>query len=120
MINKIKLYALALILIIAGVIHLINPKAFLIAMPPYIPWHLEIIYLTGLIEIILAIGLILKKYRYRAAKVCALYFIAILPAHIHVALNGIEMFGVNDPIILWGRTLFQAVFIWWAWSLRRI
>lgn len=87
-------------------------------MPPYIPWHLEIVYITGVIEIVLAVGIYLKKYRYRAAKICALYFIAIMPAHIHVAINAIEMFGINNPYVLWGRTLFQFVFITWAWKLR--
>lgn len=118
--NKIKLYLICLILSIAGIVHFINPQAFMVAMPPYIPWHLEIIYFTGLLEFVFVIGLLIKKYRSLCAKLLALYFIAILPAHFHIALNGIPMFGIDNPILLWGRTAFQPVFIWWAYSLRKI
>jgi uncharacterized membrane protein len=45
------------------------------------------------------------------------YFIAILPAHVHVAWNGIEMFGIRDPRLLWGRLVFQAVFVAAAYRL---
>jgi uncharacterized membrane protein len=118
MIQKLKIYVLALILFVAGIVHLIQPSVFLPAMPPYIPWHLEMIYFTGVVELVLALGIVLRKYRYWSSIILAIYFMAILPAHIHVAINGIPMFGIDNPYLLWGRTAFQAVFILWAFSLR--
>lgn len=120
MINQLKLYVMAMILIIAGVVHLIRPESFLIAMPPYIPWHIPIIYITGVIELVFVALLISERHRYRASKLLALYFIAIWPAHFHVSINNIPMFGIDNPLLLWGRTLFQLVFIYWAYSLRKL
>ena len=102
--DKVKLNLMVFILTIAGVIHLVSPEVFLPAMPDYIPFHLTLIYVTGVLEILFAIGILLKKYRYRTSKLLTLYFIAILPAHFHIAINGIPMFGIDDPILLWGRT----------------
>ena len=44
--------------------------------------------------------------------------VVILPAHFHVALHDIPMFGLRNPW-LWIRIPFQAVFIVWAWRLSR-
>lgn len=118
MLNKIKLYGLISILTIAGIAHFIIPEKFIVAMPPYIPFHLEMIYLTGVIEIIFAIALFLRKTRYLTSILTALYFLAILPAHIHVAMNNVEMFGISSPLLLWVRTAFQPVIIYWAYSCR--
>lgn len=107
-------YPLALILFVAGVLHGFRPELFMVAMPPYLPWHLELILFTGILEIILAAGLIFKHTRALSGLVSGLYFIAILPAHLHVSLNEIPMFGVTSPTLLWLRTLFQSVFIGWG------
>ena len=108
---------LAIILFIAGLLHGVKPELFLVAMPPYIPSHLEIIFLTGVLEFALAAGLYFPHSRKRTALISCLYFIAILPAHIHVSLNQIPMFGVSSALLLWGRTLFQSVFIGWSYSI---
>jgi uncharacterized membrane protein len=110
---------LAVILFSAGILHGVKPELFLVAMPPYIPWHLEIVLLTGVLEFALAAGLYFQHSRKKAALLSCLYFIAILPAHIHVSLNHIPMFGVSSPLLLWGRTLFQSVFIAWAYGIYR-
>jgi uncharacterized membrane protein len=102
-------------LFIAGVLHLIRPGLFLAAMPPFIPFHLELIYFTGFLEILFAVGLLINKTRQLSAYLCAIYFIAILPAHFHVSMNHIPMFGIESPVLLWFRTVFQGVFIYWAY-----
>lgn len=110
-------YIFATIFILAGLLHLVKPSVFMIAMPSYLPWHLEIVLLTGVIELLLAIGLILKKYRYQSGILSALYLFLILPAHFHVSINQIPMFGIDHPLVLWGRTLIQFVFIYWAYQI---
>lgn len=114
------LFVMVLILFSAGIVHLAAPKVFLKAMPDYIPFHIQLIYITGLIEIALGIGLLLKRTRKYAAYALMAYFVAILPAHIHVAVNDIPMFGYDSPYVLWGRTAFQVVFIYWAYKLRDV
>ena len=100
-------------------VHLVRPAVFLPAMPPYIPWHWELIYLTGALELLAAAGLWIPAIQRLTAWCLVAYFIAILPAHIHVACNGIAMFGIRDPALLWGRLVFQAVFVAAAYRLTR-
>ena len=88
------------------------------AMPPYIPFHLEIVILTGILELLLAVGLVMDRSRNISAVLTSLYFIAIIPAHLHIAINQIPMFGISSPYLLWGRVAFQIVFIRWAWWVR--
>jgi uncharacterized membrane protein len=111
--------ALGLILGVAGVVHLVSPALFLPAMPPYIPWHLELIYLTGVLELAAAVGLRSPRFRRVTAWCLVAYFLAILPAHVHVAWNQVELFGIRDPRLLWGRLAFQPVFVASAYWLTR-
>ena len=115
-----KVYTLSSILFVAGVLHIVKPSLFLPAMPDYIPFHIEMIYVTGILEIIFAIGLLFPRMRGTFSTLISLYFFAILPAHFHVSINQIEMFGIRSPILLWGRTIFQGVFIYWAYSCGRV
>ncbi|MFY7994322.1 MAG: DUF2071 domain-containing protein [Bacteriovoracaceae bacterium] len=114
----IKLFSLSFILFVAGLVHLIRPEVFLPAIPLFISFPYEVIYLTGILEIILAVGLIRKKTQDMSAKIVALYFFILVPVHIYVALMNIEIFGIQSPALLWGRTFFQFVFIFWALSLQ--
>ena len=108
---------LSIILFVAGVTHLVRPDLFLPAMPDYIPWHGFWIAFTGVLEIAAAIGLWIRPVARITALCLVAYFVALLPAHFHVALHDIPMFGLQNPW-LWVRIPFQAVFIVWAWRLR--
>ncbi|MEW4569021.1 DoxX family protein [Tautonia sp. JC769] len=107
------------LLAIAGMVHLVAPGVFKPAMPPYLPGHLTIIVVTGGLELAAAIGLWVPRLRSLTAWCLVAYFIAIVPAHVHVAWNEIEMFGIRDPRVLWGRLAFQAVFVAAAYRLTR-
>ena len=78
----------------------------------YLPWHRELILLTGGLELAAAVGLGTRRFRRTTAWWLIAYFVAILPAHFHVAINRVPMFGVDDPLWLWGRIPFQAVFLY--------
>ncbi len=42
----------------AGVRHFARPQFYVSAMPPYLPWHVELVYLSGVIEIVLGMLLV--------------------------------------------------------------
>ena len=109
---------LSLVLLTAGALHLLRPALFLPAMPDYIPWHSFWVAFTGLAEIAAAIGLWLPRLARVTAGLLMIFFVAILPAHLHVAQNDIPMFGLDNPW-LWVRIPFQAVFLAGAWILWR-
>jgi uncharacterized membrane protein len=116
----IRTYALALILMVAGFVHLLDPFSFINALPLFVPFKLEIIFWTGLLEFLLAGGLLLRKTRRKVALITAFYFGLLLPIHLYVSWYKIPMFGVSNPFFLWARTAFQFVFIWWAYSIRKV
>jgi uncharacterized membrane protein len=109
---------LSAILLSVGVLHLVRPDLFLPAMPGYIPGHGFWVAFTGVAEIAAAVGLWIPRLARVTAFCLVVYFLAILPAHFHVAIHDIPMFGLRNPW-LWIRIPFQAVFIVWAWRLRR-
>lgn len=115
MISKISLIA---VLSIAGIIHLFKPEVFLPAIPPFLPGPFIIIYFTGILELLLAIGLSTKKFQDISAQYIALYFILLIPVHVFIAAEGIPIFNVDHRGLLWLRCIFQFVFIFWALSLQ--
>ncbi|MGB0450302.1 MAG: DoxX family protein, partial [Porticoccaceae bacterium] len=45
------LILLSLFFTYAGIDHLVSPDFYVSIMPPWIPWHLELVYISGLFEI---------------------------------------------------------------------
>jgi uncharacterized membrane protein len=107
--------AMALALLFAGSDHWINPQRYLPMMPPWIPLHLELVLFTGAAEIAGGIGLLWAKTRRLAGWMLAVYFVAVFPANIHNALNGLAVDGLPQASwYYWLRLPFQPLALWWA------
>lgn len=117
-IKTILKYLLCMFFVFAGVMHFINPDFYLKIMPPYLPWHLGLVYLSGVFEIVLGIMVIIPKYTRIAAWGLIALLIAVFPANIYAAMNPQIMPDV-PPIAQWIRLPFQLVFIAWAWWFTR-
>jgi uncharacterized membrane protein len=86
MIRIVLRWVLAALYALAGVIHLINPAPFLTIMPPFVPAPLAVVLLTGVAEILGAIGLIQpfsRPLRRAAGWGLALYALCVWPANIN-------------------------------------
>jgi uncharacterized membrane protein len=106
---------MALALLFVGSDHWINPGRYLPMMPPWIPLHLELVLFTGAAEIAGALGLLIPKTRRLAGLMLAIYFVAVFPANIHNALNGLTVEGLPQAAwYYWARLPFQPLAIWWA------
>ena len=109
-IKLITIYLMSLFYISIGIKHFINADWFMKIMPPYLPYHKELVYLSGAFEIILGIMLIFEETRFLAGWGLILLLIAVFPANIYLAqTNGAAM--NTSPALAWGRLPFQAVFI---------
>lgn len=106
-------YLLAIAFILAGVNHFLNPAFYLRMMPPVLPAHLFLIYLTGVLEIGLGILLIVPKFSRLAAWGIIALLIAVFPANIYMAMNP-QLFPEFSVIALYIRLPLQFVFIGWA------
>ncbi|MCE9561722.1 MAG: DoxX family protein [Planctomycetes bacterium] len=115
--KMISRYVLAFFLIGVGVMHFVKPDAYLKIMPPYLPWHLELVYLSGLAEVMLgALLLVPRVSRFAAWGIIAL-FIAIFPANIYLYQHQ-ELLPAPEILHLL-RLPLQGVFILWAyWHTR--
>ena len=120
-IKQVLLYVMAAFYAFAGVNHFLNPDFYVRIMPPYLPWHLELVYLSGVAEIVCGVGLLFPKTRVMAAWATIALLIAVFPANIHVAVNDVPMVGAEQGAGIWNwvRLPFQAVFIAWAWWYTR-
>lgn len=108
-------YALAAAFLIAGVAHLRSPAGFIAITPHWVPWPEQVIALTGLAEIVGAVGLMIAPLRRAAGIGLALYALCVWPANLNHALNDIALGGVH---LGWWyhapRLMLQPVIIWWA------
>lgn len=102
------------IYILAGIYHFVNPKFYLKIIPPYIPWHKTMNYLSGGAEIILGVLLFYPPYAVFAAWGIIALLIAIFPANIY-HLSSAKASSKIPIWILWLRIPMQGLFIWWAW-----
>ena len=106
-------YLLAIAFILAGINHFLNPAFYLRMMPPVLPAHLFLIYLTGVLEIGLGILLIVPKFSHLAAWGIIALLIAVFPANIYMAINP-RLFPEFSVIALYIRLPLQFILIAWA------
>lgn len=101
--------------LVAGVVHLRSPEAFMPIVPSWVPFPRETVLLTGVAELAGAVGLMTGRFRQAAGMGLALYALCVWPANIKHALDGVELGGTR---LGWGyhgpRLALQPVLIWWA------
>ena len=97
--------------------HLVNPDFFLKIMPPYLPLHDELVFVSGVFEILLGGLLLLPRFSYLAAWGIMVLLIAVFPANIYLYQH--QEILPASPIIHLLRLPLQGVFILWAyWHTR--
>ncbi|MBD1371434.1 DoxX family protein [Hazenella sp. IB182357] len=106
---------------LAGVFHFIEVQGFANMIPDFIPFRVELVYMTGIIEFILAVFLLIPKTRETTGMITAIYLILIFPANIYAAVKGIPAPGQEEAnqTLLWVRLLFQPLMIWWVWAVSK-
>ena len=104
--------------VVVGIKHFIEPEYFLSIVPPYLPYHLELVYVSGVFEVLFGILILIPKYRYYGAIGLILLLIAVFPANIYLAQNEIaqEAIGATQEIAIW-RLPIQGFLIWIAYFI---
>lgn len=105
------LFAVTIMFLFTGVTYFIDMKYNYAAMlPGFAPMKVSIIHLTGALQILGAIGLLIPRTR-RLAGVClALLLVAMFPGNVYAAINGGPFRG-EPPTPLWLRAPIQLFFI---------
>ena len=105
-------WLLGLCFVAAGMNHFIAPRFYLPIMPPFLPWPLALIYISGVAEILGGLGVLVPPARKLAGWGLIALLLAVFPANLYAAFHGA---GSIPPWILWARLPFQLVFIAWVY-----
>jgi uncharacterized membrane protein len=110
--------AMAALLLFTGVGHFLFSKGMAM-MISFLPFAKEIIYLTGIIEVAAAVGILISRTRLLTGKLLLLFFILILPANIYAAYHNVNLktagFDGNGLSYLWFRIPQQLFFMIWVY-----
>jgi len=116
-IKAISKYLLAIFMIGAGTMHFVNPAFFLKVMPPYLPFHKELVLVSGVVEVLLGVLLLVPRSSQMAAWGIVALLIAVFPANLYVFQH--QDLLPAPPVIHLLRLPLQGVFILWAyWHTR--
>lgn len=114
-------WLLAVFFLAAGLLHVVATPEFMKIVPPPVPLKREVVWLTGLLEITFAVGLVIPRLRRVTGWILAGYLLAVLPANVYMALERVEVAGVVLPDWLaWVRVALQFGLIWLVLRATRV
>ena len=107
------LYIMAAMYVLAGLIHFIKPKMYMRIMPNYLPNHKALVYLSGIAEIMLGIGLC-----FSVIKVVSIYGIitmlaVFLMVHFYMLSSEKASAGIPKWLLIL-RLPLQFFLMYWA------
>ena len=115
--KRASLYVMSVFYVLAGAAHFRAPDFYLPMMPASLPWHLALIYVSGMAEMGLGVSLLVPTLQRAAAFGVIALLIAIFPANLHVALHNVPLGGRPEGLGVWNwvRLPLQGVLIAWAY-----
>jgi uncharacterized membrane protein len=114
-------YLMGGIYVIAGIMHFVAPESYVQIVPPYLPAPMALVYLSGVAEAALGLGMFHSRTRPYAAWGLIALLVAVFPANVYMATSGVVIEGASAPIrdpsslARWARLPMQVVLIAWAW-----
>jgi len=108
----ITVFILSILYINVGITHFTNPDFFLVIVPDYLPYHMFLIYVSGLFEVILGFMLLFKKTRKYAGLGLIFLLILVFPANIFLyqSAEAQTVYGISENKAF-VRLFFQAPLI---------
>ena len=111
--------AMSVMLVFTSIGHFLYTKGMSMMLPGFIPFKTGFVYVTGVIELLAAIGLLIPSIRKLVCWLLIIFFILVLPANIYAAIHGIDYKeGSRDGpglAYLWFRVPLQLLFIFWVY-----
>ena len=114
-------YIMSLFYVSVGINHFLNPEWFVKIIPPILlEFDYQLVYLSGVCEVMFGLLILIPKARYYAAWGLILTLAAVFPANIYLAQSkeAQEAIGATQEIATW-RLPIQGVLIWIAYYIRR-
>ena len=107
---------LTLFFLFTGLGHFLRTEEMMAMLPPTIPSPREVVYITGLLEILAALCVWIPGLMKVTGMCLIAFLIAVLPANIYAAMNYLEFGGHGSgPVYLIVRVPFQLLVMWWTY-----
>src|SRR5262249_62418692 len=87
--RRVLLWVMGIFYAASGVVHVVDPGFYLPMMPPYLPWHLGLVYLSGVAEIVLGVAVLVPATRRVAAWGVILLLVAVFPPNLPIPLHAV-------------------------------
>lgn len=120
-----KRFGIGLIFIwffIGGITHLFRPQFFMPAMPPILPYPMGIILISGVFELLGAVGVLCADWRIWAGRGLFLLTICVTPVNIYMWQHP-DLFTHIPAALLGWRLVLQVLLlmcIWWSTQERAL
>jgi uncharacterized membrane protein len=103
------------VMALAGVNHFIMPRAYEAIVPDVLPAQRELVYASGVAEILGALGSMHPRTRRPAGAFLIATLVAVFPANIYMAMNAQDYNVPGGRLALLARLPLQVLFIYWVW-----
>lgn len=111
--------AMSMMLCFTAIGHFAFTKGMSMMIPQFVPYKETFVHLTGLFEILLAVGLLIPKLKLVSGWILIIFLVLMLPANIYASFNNVnyqkETFDGNGLSYLWFRIPLQFLFIAWTY-----
>lgn len=113
-------YILSVLMVGIGLLHFVVDDIFVQIVPPAFPAPYALVWISGVIEIALGLGILFERTRRLAGFGLVALYIAVFPANIYMAVSNVQIQGLPawavqpSPTALWLRLPFQIALILWA------
>ncbi|WP_257299664.1 hypothetical protein [Haloarchaeobius sp. FL176] len=119
------LYVMGPLYVVAGILHFVAPDTYERVVPPQFPRPRELVYLSGIAEIGLGVGVLLPSTRRKSAWGLVALLAAVFPANVYMATDDVAAEAAPEwatdiaRVVAWLRLPLQAVLALWAWWYTR-
>src|SRR5690606_28528746 len=111
--------AMAAMLVTTAIAHVVFAEGMSMMLPDVIPYKTGLVYITGALEAMAAVGLLIPTYKRVTGWLLIVFFVLLLPANIYAAMNHVNLetaaFDGDGPSYLWYRIPLQVFFIAWVY-----
>ena len=100
----------------AGLLHFLKPKPYEAIMPEALPAHRELVYLSGVAELVGGAGVLSDRTSRLAGWWLVAVMVGVFPANVNMAIEAEDFRSIPEPL-LWARLPLQAGIIYWIWRV---
>ncbi|MBK6339268.1 MAG: hypothetical protein IPO64_03790 [Bacteroidetes bacterium] len=116
-IGKVSIIVMAILYFLAGLNHFRDPQFYLDIMPSFFPIKEILNFVSGGMEVVLAIGLFSVSTRKISAYLIILLLISFFVVHIAHLFQTPDIYNELGKAAPYLRIVFQFVFIYWAYKV---